>query len=185
MFGAIQRGFGLCAVLAIKLFILAWFIGWFNACIGGAAKAWNARSSPHWPHVRGTILESTIIKHDSKKGGPSYEPKVAYDYSVEAKQYEGRQIDFDGFYYDRRNEAEAILKRYPLNAEVDVYYKPGDPSQAVLEPGASSGVLAMPFIATFAGVIALIFFGPILFARTGLVVLSRYSTRPPSSTGTG
>ena len=58
---------------------------------------------------------------------------VRYRYFVGSHQYEGDRPTFirDGNYY----WAKSVVARYPVGRTVNVYYRPDDPSDSVLEPG--------------------------------------------------
>ncbi|NTX07360.1 DUF3592 domain-containing protein [Myxococcus sp. CA040A] len=102
-----------------------------------------------WPSVQGTITRSEVaMVHTSK--GSRRELKLAYTYSVDGQPYEGGKHRFTAGSSGVRRYAEEQVARYPLGASVPVYYRPGQPSEAVLQAGMDSSELfmlmgAMPF----------------------------------------
>ena len=60
------------------------------------------------------------------------------------QEYKGDKITF-GFTqgYGRYAKAQAALASYPLGAQVNVYYDPANPADAVLERKAGGNTLAM------------------------------------------
>jgi hypothetical protein len=109
------------------------FIGVF---VGTAILAWGigqlrlARASRDWPRVEGRVTSSYI--EDNRRWGTA---RVEYAYSVAGSRYTSRQISFDLFNgpggYGR---ARSIVARYPVRRKVLVYYAPGRPATAIVEP---------------------------------------------------
>jgi hypothetical protein len=65
-----------------------------------------------------------------------YTAKIGYEYQVDDKKYSSDRISFGGAYSSNsRSEHEEIAIQYPRNSRVKVFYKPDDPTTAVLEPG--------------------------------------------------
>jgi hypothetical protein len=86
-----------------------------------------------WPRTTGTILKSRV----QVSGGDitSVHPHIEYRYLIGAIEYTSTQIrpgDQILSIYGG-NEAYDLVDQYPVGAEVDVFYNPEDPSQAVLE----------------------------------------------------
>ncbi|NTX66819.1 DUF3592 domain-containing protein [Myxococcus sp. CA051A] len=102
-----------------------------------------------WPSAQGTITRSEVVMvHTSK--GYRRELKLAYTYSVDGQPYEGDKHSFNAGSSGIHRYEEEQLARYPLGASVPVYYRPGQPSEAVLQAGMDSWGLftlmgAMPF----------------------------------------
>jgi len=71
----------------------------------------------------------------------SHNPFVNYDYEVNGKHFICSRIGYGGINFGRdRKTAERIVSKYPVGAEVLVYYDPYNPRDAVLEPGSSTRV---------------------------------------------
>jgi hypothetical protein len=112
----------------------------------GAGLSWwgwtivqSARASAEWPTVEGRITRSVVRHSTDAEGGDSYSPEVAYTYAVSGRAFEGERIKFGENSYGSRSRAEAIAAGYPVGRQVEVYYEPANPSNAVLEPGLSAG----------------------------------------------
>ena len=84
------------------------------------------------------------------------EPVVEYRYKVAGKLYRGTRIWFRHSVTagairvgDREFQADEVVERYPVGAEVVVYFNAADPEDAVLElhVGASSSFLSYTSIA--------------------------------------
>lgn len=125
------------------------------ALLGGfaiAASLWlrraNARAQS-WPSVRGRVVKSGL-RPDPNDAGSSVE--VHYEYKLGARSYVSSRIGFAVF-RDDAPAKERLIARFPLGAEVEVFYDPANPSSSVLlrEPsllwlGASAtGLVAIGF----------------------------------------
>ena len=86
-----------------------------------------------WPSVTGTVKISEVKVHHSIDTVSEY-PHVAYSYEVMGKPYRSDQIipggDVGG------SGSSSVVQRYPVGAQVTVYYDPHEPKKAVLERGA-------------------------------------------------
>ena len=103
-------------------------------------KYWEVRRARHWPDTNGKVIESVVEARRRQPGESGYhfgdtevlhEPKVVYEYKVAGKTYRHRRIHFG----ERTSayELESYLARYPVGADVTVYYNPADPQDAILE----------------------------------------------------
>lgn len=93
-----------------------------------------------WEATKGKVLISDVDPRKLKPGDAGYnfhdtdivnEPLIEYEYTVGGKKFSGRRITIG----DKTStyELEGILSRYPVGAEVTVYYDPQNPQMAVLE----------------------------------------------------
>jgi hypothetical protein len=87
--------------------------------------------SHHWPTTTGQILASTIQYRRRSGGGHSPYPMVLYTYQVEGQQYQSQRIYFGGVVGG--TAMTGVVKKYPIGAQVPVYYDPQNPADAVLE----------------------------------------------------
>jgi hypothetical protein len=98
----------------------------------------RAEASQGWPSTVGQISESRVSHsvHTDTDGDSrdSYTPTVEYTYQVAGQEYTGGDITF-GFKqgYGNASKAQTVVGKYPVGAQVSVYYDPADPQQAVLE----------------------------------------------------
>jgi hypothetical protein len=145
--------FGSCleALMGAAIFIM---IG-LGLSYWGWTIVQDARASSQWPATEGTVTSSEV-RDTSDAESDSYSPKVTYEYQVDEVRYENDTISFGQNAYGSRRKAEGIAAGYPAGSHVTVYYEPGDPSNAVLEPGADAGsfiVLAIGALFTLIGLI--------------------------------
>ena len=132
------------------------FIGAGFIFIGAFAYR-KAKKTLSWKQTQGTILLSEVKKSASNAISPDigsntnranyryaniYTPEVSYSYRVQMVDYVSNKIDvFKNFGTSSSARAFAITKKYPVNANVTVYYDPENPKDAVLEAGVKTGSL--------------------------------------------
>ena len=97
------------------------------------------QGTANWPEVTGTIKKAFVYKHKrttSESTTTTFTPVVAYAYAVEGKMYQAHKRNFLPYVQatlTSEEEAEDICSRYSPDSEVEVYYNPVNPAQAVLE----------------------------------------------------
>ena len=91
----------------------------------------KVRQAESWSSTVGTVTLSTIDVHKSGRRSSIPYPDVRYSYQVMGREYEANKImpgaEIGG------SGAQKVIDRYPVNAQVRVYYDPQYPSDAVLE----------------------------------------------------
>ncbi|MFN8598094.1 MAG: DUF3592 domain-containing protein [Anaerolineae bacterium] len=87
--------------------------------------------SQHWPTTAGQILVSTIQYRRKSGGGHSLYPVVLYTYQVKGQSYQSQRIYFGTLLGG--SALTGISQKYPVGAQVPVYYNPENPAEAVLE----------------------------------------------------
>ncbi len=84
-----------------------------------------------WPSTMGTVNNSYLERRRSSDSGSTDYPVVHYSYQVGGQPYQGMKIapgpDVGG------TGAGKVVTRYPVGAQVMVFYNPQNPSDAVLE----------------------------------------------------
>ena len=100
-----------------------------------------------WPSTMGTVMMSTIESRSSSEGGYTEYPAVQYSYQVGGQAYQsmklapGPEVGGSG--------ARKVVERYPVGAQVMVFYNPQNPSDAVLEKKAPAQWLMWILLAVF------------------------------------
>jgi hypothetical protein len=85
-----------------------------------------------WPAAGGTITRSELEwRRSSNNRGHVQYPVVHYSYRVMGKSYEGNRIA-PGLAVGGTG-APSVVARYPAGSQVQVFYNPEDPADAVLE----------------------------------------------------
>ena len=111
-----------------------------------------------WPSTMGTVSTSYLERRYSSDSGSTNYPVVHYSYQVGGQAYQGMKIapgpDVGG------TGAGKVVDRYPVGAQVMVFYNPQNPSDAVLETKAHAQwvlwLILVIFDCTLCGVIPII-----------------------------
>jgi Protein of unknown function (DUF3592) len=90
-------------------------------------RAMNARAQS-WSATRGRILKCELPP-DPHDAGSSVE--LSYQYKVGARTFTSSRVAFAAFRNDANSKA-ALVARFPSGSEVEVFYDPRNPSNAVL-----------------------------------------------------
>ena len=122
---------GLCAiVLPILVFVAIGFFLYRRSKMRNAAK----QAAQNWASTMGTVTISTIqVRHTGTSR--SEIPVVAYQYQVDGKLYVGQTIKAGEQFFSVRvmGDAIATMNKYPVGAQVMVYYNPANPAESALE----------------------------------------------------
>lgn len=124
----------------LLLFVLPWTAGTVAMDYFAVSSTAQQVQSASWPSVQGTITRSEVEAVRSNKS-TTYGLKVAYTYSVDGKRYEGSKYRSSAWRSGDAGFAEELVARYPLGARIPVYYRPGQPSEAMLQVGMGSAEL--------------------------------------------
>lgn len=131
------------------LFSLAFIgigIALFSSAINMARKG---RQSLSWPSTEGEIAHSAVLfqteSSPSQGRNSTFKADIAYRYKVNGRSYSSAKIAVLDLSSTMRS-AQSLVDRYPDKSKIDVFYNPRDPSDAVLEPGSSSGVTVLYLI---------------------------------------
>ena len=89
-----------------------------------------AQEVQSWPKTTGVVVQSEI-----KETINDFTALVDYTYEVDGKSYSSSQIRVRGTTSKSESEAMSFVKKYPVGAEVTVYYLKSDPTKAYLEAG--------------------------------------------------
>jgi hypothetical protein len=111
----------------------------------GLVLTLRAKAASNWPSTSGIMLKSEITERTTKQRTKShqiitytsYEPMVEYQYTVEGKSLTGNRLSF-GLTRLTLEKAQEVLKRFPVNAQVPVYYNPRRVKDSRLEVSAAA-----------------------------------------------
>jgi len=95
-----------------------------------AALAWE---STDWQKTRGLVVSSRSVP--GIIASLTTYAEVEYTYTVKEQRYKSQNLHWGSAYRLTRAGAAEEVARYPVGAEVEVYYDPDAPSDAVLERG--------------------------------------------------
>ena len=117
--------------------------------------------SPTWPVAIGRMDSSTIETEESGgRRGSKYTyfvPRVRYSYTVDGKAYSGERLAYFPARTEDRQEAAAVLAHFASSPNLEVFYKPNDPSVSVLLPGLTQDRYWLAGAGAVAGLISLIY----------------------------
>jgi hypothetical protein len=89
--------------------------------------------SRSWPTVPGKIDTSDVSERTSYRSGRFWALDVRYVYCVGDVDYAGTRLAFAPCWIGSQYTVDALARRYPAGAAVDVRYDPDQPGEAVLE----------------------------------------------------
>jgi hypothetical protein len=123
------------------LYLILSVVGLF--VLGSALRSKRlANASQNWQGTQGRVVDSRVDKRSSTDSdghtSTSYEAIVLYKYSAMGKDYTGDRVAF-GVKNTNPGPANEVIKRYPVDTQVMVYYNPAKPAEAVLERSSNSG----------------------------------------------
>jgi len=87
------------------------------------------KQAAQWPRTRGRVIQSQLYWGTDSDGKPSQEVALTYEYVVANLTLRSTRVKF-GF----APNPHQTVQKYPVGAEVQVFYNPAKPSEAVLEP---------------------------------------------------
>jgi hypothetical protein len=93
----------------------------------------RSRQAQVWPTVKGQVIESRVDVTNLEM----IKPVLRYRYEVGGYSHIGFRVSFSG-YGVSKSAMQQLIKPYPQNSAVNVYYNPQNPSSAVLNNSARS-----------------------------------------------
>jgi hypothetical protein len=97
----------------------------------------NANPAKGWPVTEGVIESSEVGAVSTSSGrlgrGLSHFPDVRYRYTVGGKDFTGDKVHL-GIGSALESDAKAVAARYRAGEKASIYYDPGNPAMAVLDP---------------------------------------------------
>jgi hypothetical protein len=116
-------------------------------CVAGAVmivaalrQSARGRETGSWSRATGRVVESRVdeLPGPAEEGGPKFRSVIRYTYDARGRTYESEQVAVGASPSDAspdRAEAQRRVDRHPAGREVDVWFDPRDPGQAVLVRG--------------------------------------------------
>ena len=92
------------------------------------------RAAQSWLSTTGTVLMSSVQSRRSGNSTSTF-PVVVYQYEVNGKTHQSQTIKAGEQFMNVRifGQADATAARYPIGANVTVYYNPTNPTESALE----------------------------------------------------
>jgi hypothetical protein len=102
----------------------------------------RGRETGSWTRTTGRILSSRLdqIEGPAEQGWPQYRFEIRYGYEARGEARESEQIFVSSTRLPSsadRDGAQRWVDRFPAGREVDVWFDPADPAEAVLVRGTS------------------------------------------------
>ena len=162
--------FGINTTLLVAIPFIVLIFVFLGMIVVSGRRAAVARN---WPVTTGKILMSGAEAYRARSGHSHttmYRPNVVYEYSVNGQRLMGNRINFGmSVGYGSPSVAERVTTKYPIGSVVQVYYNPGDPSQAVLEKSAKSPATRI-LVLVIVFIVAMLAFATILTGNiTGFI----------------
>lgn len=87
-----------------------------------------------WRGTMGVVLSSSVQVRRTGKSSSDI-PVVVYQYQVNGQTYQGQTIKAGEQFFNIRiiGQAQETVRRYPVGAQVMVYYNPANPQESALE----------------------------------------------------
>lgn len=98
-------------------------------------QAMEMSNSESWSKTAGRVIASGTLPGTGPFSSITNYADVTYTYSVSERQFTGHNLRWGSNYRLSLASAREEAGRYPVGAEVTVYYDPDSPKMAVLEPG--------------------------------------------------
>ncbi|MBN2820749.1 MAG: DUF3592 domain-containing protein [Bacteroidales bacterium] len=167
-----KQGSSITSLIVGAAFIVS---AWLLYTHISAPMAEEAKASELWPNVPGIITYSDIDE-SLDDGKTIYAAAINYDFTVENKSYSGNRISLTSgnTRTSSLREVKKDLQKYPVGANVTVYYDPELPNNAVLEPGADFFTYIIkyaPFLLGFFGILMLIR----IFRKVAILALALFA----------
>jgi len=112
------------------------------ALISALRSKRQVSASQSWQGAQGKVVESRVEKRSStdtdEHSTTSYDAFVLFENTVMGKEYTADRVVF-GVKNSNPGPANEVVKRYPVDTSVMVYYNPDKPGKAVLERSSNSG----------------------------------------------
>ena len=122
---------GVCATVVPVIVLIGLGIFLYRRSQQGMTAKEAAQS---WPGTMGRVLMSSVQSKHTGKSISVY-PVVVYQYEVNGRVYQSQTIKAGEQFFNVRiiGQAQETVNRYPIGAQVMVYYNPANPQESALE----------------------------------------------------
>ncbi|MEK6220634.1 MAG: DUF3592 domain-containing protein [Chloroflexota bacterium] len=98
------------------------------------AKDYRAQAQS-WQKTRAKILKSAVTWSGGEAESSRQIADIHYEFQVEGVAYSNSEILAGDKYFSARQgrQSLAVVDKYPVGLEVDVFYNPANPEEAALE----------------------------------------------------
>jgi hypothetical protein len=108
--------------------------------LGALRQSARGRETRGWTRTSGRIVDARVeeLPGPAEEGGPRFRAVTRYSYEARGRAYESEQVSVGSSPTETtsdRSEAQRQVDRHPAGREVEVWFDPADPRQAVLVRG--------------------------------------------------
>src|ERR1700722_18228273 len=123
----------------VFLFIFTCFWSTLVLCFDGGIgrDLWKQFESSRYPIVMGQVTHSEVESHHGKKG-TSYSAAIWYHYVLNDHPYDSKRFRYVTSSSSYEWTAD-LVNAHPVGSQVQVYFNPSDPEDAVLSPDLEGG----------------------------------------------
>ena len=115
-----------------KLFILSI---WFGFVLFSIKKYIFGRASSKWPTVSAIVISSRVESKYAGNGLTFHSPEIEYRYTVNNHVYTNNKFTYMGTFGLTNKYASAYAKKHYEGSQLNIYYNPKSPNEAVIIPG--------------------------------------------------
>ncbi len=106
----------------------------------GLRQSSRGRATQGWTRTQGRVTAAHVeeLHGPAEAGGSRFRPVVRYTYEAGGRTHASERVSVGlspAPDLADRAQAEDVIRRFRVGAEVDVWFDPRDPGQAVLERG--------------------------------------------------
>lgn len=107
-----------------------------GVAIWGVILRGRGDETTRWPTVRGKVYASRVVEERLRDGDNEimYRPEIRYEYVVDGKEFAAKRLGLEDTSASWRSDADGIVDRFPIGREVEIFYNPENPGEALLEP---------------------------------------------------
>ncbi len=122
------------------------FIGFLYLLVTGIQRTIIQK---RWESTPGIVIESELLaekKKSTKHRRMMYFASVKYQYSVNGQPFESTKVRHRDLWMSSKGLAKDILKSYPSQGSVDVFFNPDEPSLSLLECESGKSRIMLSFL---------------------------------------
>lgn len=122
----------------------------------GLRRLLDLRSMSKWPVTEGIIVVSEFhCVLPPSEGHGIYRPSLTYSYSLKGQSYNSSPLGINQSSFDHFNETSIrnFVSKNSVGSKILIRVDPSDPSQSILDPGASAPRRSHYFALVSAGII--------------------------------
>lgn len=136
-----------------RLFFVPFFLAgvWivYGTCLQPAIRVMGARN---WVAVPCVVKSSTVETSHDDEDGNTYDIEIRFAYDYEGTRHHGDRYKFLKLWSSGRRSKQEVVDRYPVGSTQTCYVNPANPSESVLNRGATwdmllMGLFGLPFLA--------------------------------------